>query len=352
MSVRAEAAVRPPRQDTPVPVETPAVRTPTRHRRILMWHVHGSWTTAFVHSGHTCVLPLDPERGPDGRGRARTWDWPVNAVEVPVDELHDTEIDLVVLQRPHEPELAERLLGRVPGRDVPAVYVEHDTPRGGVPNTRHPLADRSDIPVVHVTHFNALFWDCGRAPTRVVEHGVPDPGHLYTGRTERVGVVLNEPLRRWRFTGTDLLPAMTEEVPLDLFGMSVGEVPRRLGLEDAALRVYEDPPQAAMHAELAHRRAYLHPLRWTSLGLSLIEAMMLGSPVAALGTTEAYEAVPSEAGVVSTDPYVLREALRGYLEDHEHAIRTGTAAREAALRRYGLSRFLDDWERLLEEVSR
>lgn len=346
MTVRAHTASR------PLPASLARTRRPARSRRILLWHVHGSWTTAFVHSGHTCVLPLDAERGPDGRGRARTWNWPVNAVEVPVGELRDTDVDLVVLQRPHEVDLAERLLGRVPGRHVRAVYVEHDTPRGAVPDTRHPLADRSDIPIVHVTHFNALFWDCGRAPTHVIEHGVPDPGHLYTGATERVGVVLNEPLRRWRFTGTDLLPDVARELPLDLFGMSVEAVPERLALSESRLRVYEDPPQATMHTELARRRAYLHPLRWTSLGLSLIEAMMLGLPVAAIGTTEAYEAVPPGAGVVSTDPRVLTEALRDFMEDPELAARTGAVAREMALRRYGLPRFLDDWERLLEEVAR
>ena len=38
-----------------------------------------------------------------------------------------------------------------------------------------------------------------------------------------------------------------------------------------------------MHAELARRRLYLHPIRWTSLGLSLIEAMQLGMPVRGAG---------------------------------------------------------------------
>ena len=47
------------------------------------------------------------------------------------------------------------------------------------------------------------------APTTVVEHGVPDPGPLYSGELARIGVVINEPVRRWRATGTDLLPAFT-----------------------------------------------------------------------------------------------------------------------------------------------
>jgi hypothetical protein len=49
---------------------------------VLVWHVHGSWTTSFVHRRHRYLLP---------------------------------------------------------------------TPKGNVPSTRHPAADRADIPLVHVT---------------------------------------------------------------------------------------------------------------------------------------------------------------------------------------------------------
>ena len=64
-----------------------------------------------------------------------------------------------------------------------------------------------------------------------------------------------------------------------------------------------------MHAELAARRVYVHPYRWTSLGLSLLEAMHLGMPVVALAATEAVEAVPREAGVLSTNPDELGAAV-------------------------------------------
>ncbi|WP_101786822.1 glycosyltransferase [Nonomuraea indica] len=306
--------------------------------RILLWHVHGSYTSAFVRGGHEYVLPLVPGRGPAGRGRARTFDWPADAREVPFDRLRDEPVDVVVYQRPHEPELAREWLGR----DVPGVYVEHNTPAGDVPRTRHPVADRDDVTLVHVTHFNELFWDNGRAPTRVIEHGVPDPGHLYTGELPRAGVVVNEPVRRTRVAGTDLLPRFAARVPLDVFGMRVTGLP---------YGTYEDLPQHAMHAELARRRVYLHPYRWTSLGLALVEAMTLGMPVVALATTEAVEAVPPEAGVISTDVDVLVRALADFAADPERAAQAGKAARAAALARYGLARFLTDWDRLLSEVS-
>ncbi|MFF1510128.1 glycosyltransferase [Streptomyces sp. NPDC058326] len=317
---------------------------------ILLWHVHGSWTTAFVQGPHTYLVPVTPDRGPDGRGRAETFTWPSSVREVTPAELAEAPVDLVVLQRPHEEELAARLLGgRRPGRDVPAVYLEHNTPRGDVPDTRHPVADRPDLTLVHVTHFNRLFWDNGSTPTAVIEHGIVDPGHLYTGRLPRAAVVVNEPVRRRRHVGTDLLPGLAEAAPLDVFGMRTEGLAEELGLSADRCRS-ADLPQSRLHAAMAERRLYLHPVRWTSLGLSLLEAMHLGMPVVVLATTEAVEAVPAGAGVLSTRPEELARAARRYLADPEAAARDGARARQAALERYGLKRFLDDWERLIAEV--
>ncbi|MEV4946733.1 glycosyltransferase [Streptomyces sp. NPDC053755] len=317
---------------------------------ILLWHVHGSWTTAFVQGPHTYLVPVTPDRGADGRGRAETFFWPSTVREATPRELADAPVDLVVLQRPHEEELATRWLGgRRPGKDVPAVYLEHNTPRGDVPDTRHPMADRDDLTLVHVTHFNRLFWDNGRTRTTVIEHGIVDPGHLYTGHLPRAAVVVNEPVRRHRHVGTDLLPLLAEAAPLDVFGMRTENLAGHLGLTSDRCRT-ADLPQGGLHAAMAQRRLYLHPVRWTSLGLSLLEAMHLGMPVVALATTEAVEAVPAGTGTLSTRPEVLARAARHYLAEPEAAAEDGARARQAALERYGLKRFLDDWEHLIAEV--
>ncbi len=125
----------------------------------------------------------------------------------------------------------------------------------------------------------------------------------------------------------------------------------RLGLPEERCHGQE-LVQATLHRAMAERRLYLHPVRWTSLGLSLLEAMHLGMPVVALATTEVVEAVPPDAGVVSNRPDVLRDAVRGFLAEPERARATGRAARAAALARYGLPRFLDDWDRLIKEMTR
>jgi glycosyltransferase involved in cell wall biosynthesis len=205
---------------------------------------------------------------------------------------------------------------------------------------RHPVADREDVTLVHVTHFNDLFWDAGETPTRVIEHGIPDPGYRYTGELAEAAVAINEPMRRGRVTGTDLLPRLNHDVTLRLFGMGVTE-----------LGGIEDLPQGRMHDEMARCRAYLHPIRWTSLGLSLIEAMQLGMPVVVLATTEAIEAVPPEAGTISTRVDVLAAALRELIADPDLALAKGKEARRVSLERFGLRRFLDDWDRLLTEVA-
>ncbi len=315
--------------------------------RILLWHVHGSWATAFVQGRHDYLLPVLPDRGLDGLGRARSWTWPASVVELTPEQLRAAEFDVVVLQRPHEAALATEWTGRRPGRDVPALYVEHNTPRGDVPSTRHPLADQQRIPVVHVTHFNRLFWDCGAAPTCVIEHGIVDPGHRYSGEWPRAAVVVNEPVRRGRVVGTDLLAQLSRTVPLDVFGMQVHDLAHVLDVPQQRLRTFESLPQERMHGEVARRRVYLHTTRWTSLGLSLIEAMHLGMPVVALATTEAVVAVPPDAGVVTTRPEEIAAALRRFVHDPAQAQAVGARAREAALARYGLSRFLADWDALL-----
>lgn len=318
--------------------------------RILLWHVHSGWTDAFVRGRHEYLLPTTEDRGPWGLGRAGR-NWPDSVREVSPDSLWDTDVDLVVLQRPAEIAESERLLRRRLGRDVPAVYVEHNTPRGDVPDSVHPLADRSDIPVVHVTHFNRMMWDCGRAPTTVVEHGVPDPGLLYTGERPTMGVVINEPVRRWRVTGTDLLPAFARIAPINLYGMRTDALPQALGLGPESMTVLGDLPPARLHPSLARCRLYLHPLRWTSLGLALIEAMHLGMPVLALATTEAARAVPAEAGAISTNPDDLVRSARRLIDDPEEARSRGLIARRAALERYGLQAFLDNWDVVLDDQT-
>ncbi|WP_313815333.1 glycosyltransferase [Citricoccus sp.] len=316
--------------------------------RILIWHVHGSWMTAFVQGDHDYLLPVDEDRGPDGRGRAQTWDWPDSAREMTAAQLAGERPDLVVLQRPHEAELLESWTGLRAGIDVPAVYLEHNAPTGTAMASAHPYADQDAVPVVHVTHFNQLMWDTGTARTEVIEHGVPDPGHRYTGKAASLAVVVNEPVRRTRVAGTDLMLQLSRDLPVEVYGMGMDHLAEVAPWLEGGL--HENYRQAELHRALAEHRVYLHPYRWTSLGLALLESMMLGMPVLALSTTEAPRAVPPAAGLLSNDLGELADRGRQWLQDPDLAARAGTAARAHALDRYGLERFLADWDELIGRV--
>ncbi|HSF98449.1 MAG TPA: glycosyltransferase [Ornithinibacter sp.] len=325
--------------------------------KVLVWHVHGSYLTSLVQGDHDYLLPLVADRGADGRGRALSWDWPARAREVPVGLLSDEEVDVVILQRPHEVDLVERWTGRRVGVDLPAVYLEHNAPPGHAVDTRHPVttdARLRDVLVAHVTHFNAMAWDCGGARWTVVEHGIPDPGPRYSGTDASLAVVVNEPVRRWRVVGSDVVLDLAATLPVSVYGMAselLGAIAEHHGVPGLDSRRCHDLPQAQLHEALARHRVYLHPYRWTSLGLSLIEAMTLGMPVLALSATEAPEAVPPAAGLVTNDIALLRATARRLLADADEARAMGQAARAHALLRFPLNRFLQDWDHILKEVS-
>lgn len=318
----------------------------TRRLNVLLWDSHGPWTSSFARGRHHYLVPEPVDDGPWVRDEHRHDR--LGATVVAPSRLRDTEIDVVVLQHPDQFTLAMRWLGRQPGRDIPAVYVEHDPPSEHAATTLHPLAEHTDIPLVHITEFNRLMWDNGACRTSVIPHGIADPGARYTGELPRAAAVINEPVRRWRVTGTDLLPAIGAAAPVDVYGIRAAE------LRDPYAHVHGvgKLPQQELHDQLTRRRVYVHTARWTSLGPSLIEAMHLGMPVVAVASTEAVRAVPPEAGVLSANVDELAAAVRSFVCDPDLAQITGKSAREFALNNYGLRPFLDAWDEQLWEVTR
>jgi glycosyltransferase involved in cell wall biosynthesis len=102
----------------------------------------------------------------------------------------------------------------------------------------------------------------------------------------------------------------------------------------------------------ARYRFFFHPVRWTSLGMALIEAMTIGMPIVALATTELPTVlVDGESGFVSTDPARLLDAMRALLRDRDLGRRLGEHAREIALERFSIDRFSRDWTEAFATVT-
>mgnify|MGYP001187814765 CR=1 FL=1 len=312
-----------------------------RRLNILIWHSHGSYLNALVRLAHHWYLPVKPGRPEGYGGRGRTFDWPDYVREVPAEAVRDLDLDLVIYQTPKNlfEDAHEILTPRQ--RRLPAIYLEHNTPRPDAVHTRHPLDDPSVL-LVHVTHYNRLMWDSGAVPTRVIEHSVAiDPAIRYDGTLPRGITVINGLQRRPRIAGLDLFLHARERFPLDLAGM-----------ETEALGGLGDIPYRDLHRRVAAYRFLFSPVRYTSLPLAVIEAMTIGMPVVALATTELPTVIEhGVSGYVSCDLDVLFAGMERLLADPQHARAMGERARAVARARFGLERFARDWTAALEQAQ-
>ena len=207
--------------------------------RVLLWYAHGSYVNALVRGAQQyLVCAADPF---GGGPPIPTSPWPESVTVAGPAHVRADPPDVVVIQRLEEIDYCRNVLGFEPGRDRPAIFCEHNTPRHDIPSARHPLADQDRWLIVHVTGVNALLWDCDRTRTKTIGHGVPDPGARYLGDLGRAAFVVNEPVRRGRVVGTDLLPIVAPRVGVDVFGID-GD--RLVGLTVTRQMVHHDEPSS------------------------------------------------------------------------------------------------------------
>lgn len=311
-----------------------------RRLRILIWHIHGSYLNTLVRIEHEWFLPVKPERPEGYGGRGPTFDLPDWVREVPAEHVRDLNLDLVIYQTPKNYFEDRFEILSPPQRALPAIYLEHNTPKPDAVDSRHPIDD-PNVLLVHVTHFNRLMWDCGRTPTTVIEHSVAiDPTVRYRGTIARGVFVANGIQRRPRIAGFDLFLRARESVPLDAIGM---ETEQFGGLGDI--------PYRQLHRLVADYRFVFSPMRYTSLPLAVIEAMTIGSPVVALATTELPTVIENGFnGFVSCDVDYLIDRMHDLLADPSLAMHLGENARATAERRFNLDRFRQDWDRAFAHV--
>ena len=314
-----------------------------RQLKVLVWQIHGSYLNTLVRSfaggPHHFYLPTKPDKPEGYGGRGPTFPWSDETVDVPAEEVRNLDLDLIVYQSEKNFHEDARELLTEEQRALPAIFLEHNTPQGRINDMVHPISDPGVL-LVHVTHFNDLFWDSGETPTRVIDHAVVPTEGGYTGELEKGVSLVNDLPRRRRVVGGDVFLRAREEVPLDLFGFNSPEVGG-----------FGDLPQAEVHEKMKAYRFYFNPIRYTSLPLSVLEAMEIGLPVVALATTELVSVIKDgENGIIGTDVGYLVERMRGLLADPEEARRLGEAGRRTIQNRFGLERFAADWEAAFAEA--
>lgn len=301
--------------------------------KILIWHIHGSYLNTLARIDADWYLPVKPDRPEGYGGRGPTFDLPEYMREVPAEQVCDLDLDLIIYQTPKNYFEDQFEILSAEQRRLPKIYLEHNTPRPNAVDTRHPIDD-PNVLLVHVTHYNRLMWDNGQTPAIVIEHSVAiDPSIRYSGTIERGITVVNGMQKRPRIAGYDIFLQAQRMVDLDAAGM---ETEQFGGLGDV--------PYRELHRRIAEYRFLFSPIRYTSLPLAVIEAMTIGMPVVALATTELPTVIESGiSGYISCDVSKLIEAMHFLLANRTEARRLGDNARAIASERFGLERFIRDW---------
>jgi hypothetical protein len=308
---------------------------------ILTWHIHGTYLNNLVQTPHNWYLPVKEGRPVGYGGMGATFAWPDWVTEVPAEDVRNLDLDVILYQSAANYNEDQYEILTPQQRELPRIYLEHNVPRPHAVATQH-FADDPGLLLVHVTHYNRLMWDCGRTPTTVIEHGVRVPaGVRYSGDLERGVVVVNGMQARPRITGMDLVLQVRREVPLDLVGMKTDE-----------LGGHGDVPYRDLHAREARYRFFWHPIRYTSLGLAMLEAMMLGLPVLCFAVTEHPRVIQDGVtGFISNDLEELVEKMHILLREPALAVELGRRGQRVALERYNIQRFVRDWDRALRSVA-
>ena len=311
-----------------------------RRLKILTWHTHGAYLHYLTQAPHDFYVLSKPGRPPGYAGRSGHIPWGDNVHDLPVDEARRQPLDLIVFQDDLQYLEDQHRYLSASQRRLPKVYIEHDPPREHPVETPH-LVREPDVLVVHCTAFNRLMWDNGNVPTRVIDHGVIAPRARYSGELDKGLVIINNMARRGRRLGFDIHKQARADVPLDLVGMGAEEAG---GLGEI------------LHAELpafASRYRFLfNPIRYTSMGLAVIEAMMVGLPVVALATTEMVTVIRDGVnGFIDTDVDRLISRMKFLLENPADARTLGEAARRTALERFSIERFVADWNDVFFETT-
>lgn len=308
--------------------------------RILTWHVHGSYLHYLTQSPHEFYLPIKPGKPEGYGGRLGGFPWGDNVHDIAAEAVQHQEFDCILFQSQRNYLQDQFEILSEAQRQLPRIYLEHDPPREHPTDTQHVVDDPSVL-LVHVTHFNRLMWNNGRTPTCVIEHGVMVPDSIrYTGELAQGIVVANGLRTRGRRLGADIFQQVCQTVPLELVGMDA-----------ESLQGWGEVPHAQLAAFQSRYRFFFHPVRYTSLGLAVCEAMMVGLPIVGLATTELATVIENGvSGYIHTNVDALIECMQELLNDPEQARRLGQAAQEQARSRFSIRRFTQDWSAVFEQV--
>ena len=306
--------------------------------RVFTWHIHGTYLYYLSQGNYQIYIPVTKEKQEGYYGKGDTFPFGDNVIEVPAEEVKNLEFDCVLFQSNKNWLVDQYEILNETQRALPRIYLEHDPPRHSPTDTRHVVND-PDVLIVHVSNYNKLMWNNESSKSvKVIEHGVIAPEVSYKGDLEKGIVVVNNLFQRGRRLGADIFTEVSKRVPLDFVGMGTKEYG---GLGEIR---HGDLPEF-----ISHYRFFFNPIRHTSLGLAVLEAMMIGMPMVALATTEYVTVIKNyQTGFIDTDVDYLVHKMQLLLSNKKWAADIGQKGKQYVEDRFNIYRFTEEWESIFE----
>jgi len=305
---------------------------------IFTWNIHGSYLYYLSQGDYQIYIPVTQEKQEGYYGKGETFVFGDNVTEIPADEVKNIDFDCILFQSNKNWLVDQYEILSQNQRKLPRIYLEHDPPTHHPTDSKHVVND-PDVIIVHVSHFNQLMWNNYNSKiVKVIEHGVVPPKVTYAGEIEKGIVVVNNLPQRGRRSGADIFKEVSKHIPLDLVGIGTKEYGGR-----------GEIPHPDLPEFISRYRFFFNPARYTSLGLTVVEAMMTGIPVVALATTEYATVIKNyETGFIHSDIEFLIHKMQLLLINKSWAKEIGSKGKKYAAERFNIDRFTGDWKKIFE----
>ncbi len=223
------------------------------------------------------------------------------------------------------------------------ISVEHTFPFPGWNSEQrgrlHELRGKHNVFITKKS-LEAWGWE-NRGETSVIEHGIDTDLFKPSDRPRQntILTVANDYINRDWCLNFKLYKQVTEGLPTTPVGNTEG-FSRAASSVEELIYFYQSS------------KIFLSTANISPIPLTILEAMACGLPVVATPSSAIPDYVEHGiSGFLTNDPVEMRYYLELLLTNDNMASKMGMAGREIILEKFGLQRFVDDWNSLLYEIS-
>tara|TARA_R110000765_G_scaffold93225_7_gene175787 strand:- start:3862 stop:4866 length:1005 start_codon:yes stop_codon:yes gene_type:complete len=251
----------------------------------------------------------------------------------------NVDIDVIISQNlmAHHP-IAESISRQL---NVPIINIHHVLPPlqwgKGILDS---LKIRGGAADVYITHYNEKVWDINIENSTTIYHGIDYD--FWNSSGEQRGMyalsVVNDWINRDWCCGYSIWKHGTQDIPTKVIGNTPG---------------LSEPSESLEELRGAYSKCgiFINTSTHSPLPMSLLEAMSCGCPVVSMATCAIPEVVEHGVnGLLANSPEEVNSMSKELFADDELRAKLGSNARKTILEKFSISRFVNEWNKVLKEV--